>query len=1109
MPKRGTHSKIFPIECRFLAHLTDKDDCRNPGGMMNLLRSLSLLCLLLALPSQALTLHSRHGAQNSHFPQSPAEQRWLKQTKLLRVGILQHDYRPFSMIVSDTRFEGISADYLNILANTLQKPLKLHIFADKQSALAALRSGEVDIVNLGNLTLADTDRQEIRLSQRYFNNTPVFSAQRQRQGPLFTPGQSVATVQGYVDPREFKRYYPMLRLVTYPSNMAAFDAVFFGRQELLLSDIHSMYYLNSERFDSLKPRGEAQPSLASTDFRFAVSARTPQLLSLINHALQDIGDVTRNLIFSQWNGPIRDIIDHPTELYDAAELAWLQQAPPIRVWLMDNLYPYGVRDYDDQLTGMTVDMLAKVSKRSGLHFEFVSFNSEQRLSEAIQAGRVDLIGAISQPVAERYRLQPSLPYASDDIYVILAQQSDQSIDGLPSLAGKKVGVTRYNPLASQLASSQLSVMESAEQAMQAVNQGKLDAAIVPLYFAQHVIDNGHLSRLRIAGPADDEPIRMGFASGQDNAMLLQILDKTILSISPNELAMMSYEWRNRKLPTPSFMERHADYIYLLVAILLGLALLLLYRNRMLNRLAHSEQASRQQLEAHINFIEALGESLPHPMVVRDKSGTVLLCNSKYLALLEAKTEEVLGKSLVEGLRGRIDAESIATLEQDFARVLREGQPIFTDRIFNRGGSSVCTYHWMVPYCDNQGAIRGVINGWIDISERKTMEEALRLAKEQADLASRAKSDFLATMSHEIRTPMNAILGMLELAIQDPALSLHTGEQLRIASESANGLLDLIGDVLDISSIEAGQMTLVPQPCELTPLLQSVAQVFTSMAEQKGLNYRIDLAIQPLPQVLVDPLRLRQIIFNLLSNAIKFTERGEVSLSASLVQDDPHTPVLRLIITDSGVGIPADKLPLLFDPFYRAHSPYQFAGTGLGLNIAQVLCQMMGGHIGVSSVVGVGTRLDVRLPLTLAASTSLRPAPLLIRHEAIEQRSLRILVVDDNHANQTLLRQQLKHLGHEVRVRGNGLEALRAVGSHDFDLVITDCQMPVMDGFELTRHLRARGHTVPIWGFTAHALPRERELCLAAGMDECLFKPIGLSRLQAALAELHPAEKSGS
>jgi two-component system sensor histidine kinase EvgS len=213
-------------------------------------------------------------------------------------------------------------------------------------------------------------------------------------------------------------------------------------------------------------------------------------------------------------------------------------------------------------------------------------------------------------------------------------------------------------------------------------------------------------------------------------------------------------------------------------------------------------------------------------------------------------------------------------------------------------------------------------------------------------------------------------------------------------------------------------------------------------------------------------------------------------------------VLHLVIADTGVGITADKLPRLFTPFYRAHSPEQYPGSGLGLNIARILCQMMGGDIGVNSEPGRGTRLEIRLPLTLAAPG----LPLVMATPVDPPREpgprLRILVVDDNHANQILLRQQLKHLGHDVSVRSNGLEALRAVGSHPFDLVITDCQMPVMDGFDLTRNLRARGHELPVWGFTAHALPRERELCLAAGMNDCLFKPIGLARLRAALADLN-------
>ncbi len=255
--------------------------------------------------------------------------------------MLRYDYRPFAMTGPDEHFEGISADYLDIVAKTLQKPVELRVFDDKQSALAALRAGELDLVNLGNLSLSGPDQAGIALSQRYFSSAPVFSALAAEQGPLLLPGQRVATVQGYVDEAAFKRYYPDLVLVNYPSNVAAFDAVFFGREPLLLSDPHSLHYLNSERFDKIRQRSQAQPAIAADGFRFAVSADSPRLLALLNHALAGVSDITHSLIFSQWNGPIRDIVERPSELYSAEERAWLATAGPVRVWLMDDLYPTG------------------------------------------------------------------------------------------------------------------------------------------------------------------------------------------------------------------------------------------------------------------------------------------------------------------------------------------------------------------------------------------------------------------------------------------------------------------------------------------------------------------------------------------------------------------------------------------------------------------------------------------------------------------------------------------------------------------------------------------------------------------------------------------------
>ncbi len=380
-------------------------------------------------------------------------------------------------------------------------------------------------------------------------------------------------------------------------------------------------------------------------------------------------------------------------------------------------------------------------------------------------------------------------------------------------------------------------------------------------------------------------------------------------------------------------------------------------------------------------------------------------------------------------------------------------------------------------------------------------EQLRQAKDDAEQASQTKSTFLATMSHEIRTPMNAVIGLLELALEDSRGGRSDVQTLQTAHDSAIGLLELIGDILDISRIESGHITLQPVPTDLRELVRATLRVFEGNARAKGLHLHGELPATP-AWVLADPLRLKQILSNLISNAIKFTDRGEVQASLLLPAVAGHdTLAIELDVRDTGIGIsPADQARL-FSAFVQAEGPRARQGAGLGLVISRTLAELMGGTLSLQSVKGVGTRVQVNLQLPTCAP----PAQAEQEQPAHESSNapLNILIVDDYPANLLLMERQLHTLGHRVTLAENGEVALARWQTARFDLVITDCSMPVMDGHELTRRIRRleaeRGlPACRVLGVTANAQAEERDRCLASGMDVCLFKPIGLRTLKAHL-----------
>ena len=400
----------------------------------------------------------------------------------------------------------------------------------------------------------------------------------------------------------------------------------------------------------------------------------------------------------------------------------------------------------------------------------------------------------------------------------------------------------------------------------------------------------------------------------------------------------------------------------------------------------------------------------------------------------------------------------------------------------------------------------------EIAEREQVQAELARAMGRAEAANQAKGMFLANMSHEIRTPMNGILGMTELLLDSPMTS-DQREHLGMVRSSATSLLSVINDVLDFSKIDAGRMELEAIPFNVREFVRETVPPFTALAADRGLELRwsVDSAVPT--SVVGDPGRLRQVIVNLMGNAIKFTESGSVALTIDKVRIDAHAAMLSVQVHDTGIGIPAEKLTAVFEPFTQADGSMtrRYGGTGLGLTITAQLVRLMGGEINVQSEVGRGTTFAFTVKMGLPpAETSASPEAAPPNRSAAQpaMQKLRVLVVEDNLVNQRLIGRLLQKWGHDVTIVSSGEQAVDATAASAFDLVLMDVQMPGMDGFEATQAIRSREAATGaphllIIAITAHAMKGDRERCLEAGMDGYVSKPVEAAELQRTIAAMVP------
>ncbi|WP_247651184.1 response regulator [Aeromonas hydrophila] len=988
----------------------------------------------------------------------------------IEVGILAGGWGPFQQW--DGKFaSGFSVELIEQLAKKLDYRIAWQVYPDWEAMYADACRGKLDI-------LLDAFNTEVRQCVTYslpYYTSPTVVVVRQ-DSALFRDvsrlhSASIAIEKGFLTEKLVKLHYPNVTPRLFVDTRHALQAVEQGRADAYIGNLH-VANLFIERHPALAV--VAQSPLLMETLHLGIASQKHSLAIRLDTAIQALTVEARSELEKRWLGESLEpnFMGHSNFLLRPDERGWLSTLPPLKLGLIPGWVPFSYHDEDGNSVGLIADYLNVLQEKLGLAYSSVPVQSWPELQQLLLHHDVDLAILPVRVIKRLVGWHASEPFASFPMVLVTARGS-LPIGDLSDLAGKHLLLTDsmlIPQLRALVPDLELTTTRDASEGLARVAAGEGDAYIGNLVVVSRLITEQFDDRLHIAAPTPFKD-ELAVAVREPYAPLLPLINRVLASMSDKEKRQIRNSWL---------------------------------------ALNYSEGVPRQQL---MRTLIPLG------------AGVTLFILMLFIAYWRLRQE---------------------------------------------------------------------------ITRRQQVEVALASAKERAESAATMKGEFLATMSHEIRTPMNGIIGMAE-QLRFTSLDPEQRQMVGIINQGAEGLLQLIGNVLDYSKLDAGKMELAPTSFLLRELIDSVLTMTSSELQRKGLQLYLKVDDGVGARFHGDTLRLKQVLFNLLSNAIKFTEYGFIELSIRLEAQTERQQRLLFGVQDTGIGMSADVQARVFNAFEQADgaTTRSYGGTGLGLSISQTLATLMGGRLRLESAPGLGTYIGLSIPLALEARhepdpklaglsafmalpdgklrhtlrlhllslglqlceapqgadllfgdlsepAAIRVAPLgnvlgyqlcddghhclnsnpltwqAVRDVCYRQLGLaeqlpsdfpsvgadepllpqRLLVVEDHHLNQVLVQRQLKQLNLQCDLAENGRQALAMLAFHRYDLILCDCQMPVMDGYEFTRRVRATEELahLPIIAMTANVLPEQAQRCLAAGMNDVLGKPVLMDGLRQMLTK---------
>lgn len=922
---------------------------------------------------QPLTLEGALGLRLPDQPriEGPRE----KRPEPLRVGF-RDQMAPLNRLdYGENTVSGIAADYLVLIGDASGMRFEPRYYANDAQLREALTHGDIDVaVGPADETPHD-GKEDPAPAPLVFHQAAVgVIAQRGRSLAPGLAGEIIAYLPSALPLRTLEANFKDAHFLPVENHFAALEAIAKRSATAFIGDVSVPHaYDRIAFFDALTTR-QTLPRL-KIDYCFKFASKQNDARLAFVRALQHMPAETRRAIERRWLASNQAQAPEQLVKLTKEEKAWIAKHPVVRVVSPSFAVPFAFRDSNNRFAGISASVLEIVSARTGLAFEPTFVNPLAASYRQLAQGNAQLaaLAAGSSTAHSDVLLTRPILYTAA---AIVTRKNDDSIDSLADLAGVRtalVGGQGFHQMVLQNDTPPDMIVDASNplDALEKVASGRAAATVLYYATANYFIDQYYSRALKISATTGTSGVKLQFAVTPHEPLLHSIVDKAIADIPRGTLDAVAERWTYMTPLRASWVPHRTLIIHSLIVLGIGILAFVAWSLRLRRKMA-ARQRAEAQLQQQVLFLRRIIDANPNPMYVRDASGVLVDCNAAVCEVLGFARHELIGLT-VEGSPA-FDEDSRAQILEAH-RAIMSGKSAFTHEITLRNTDRVLQgLHWVVALSaatDTEGtAFPGILGGWVDISARKEMEQALLAAKLAAESANRSKSLFLATFSHEIRTPMNVIMGALEILASEQRLPPDQArQQAHAAHDAARALMNLLNDILDFTRLESGQFSLNPHPADLRQELEKMVAPFRMAATRKGLAFDCLVGQELAPCYRFDSARLRQVLNNLLNNAIKFTLSGKISVTARRASPAPG---MVICVADTGIGIAASAQATLFQPFQQASADTfeRFGGTGLGLAICRQLVQAMNGRIEVESTPGSGTVMRLHLPFATARRSPL-------------------------------------------------------------------------------------------------------------------------------------------